>query len=118
MLKLSNSGEVNYCTGLRSTFIMIGHIVRIAKILVPILIIGFGMIDLFKAVVGSKDDNIKKSAKSLVMRLIAGVCIFFLPSLVDFVFSLVDGWSNYQTNYQECFKCIWDVGSCLSNDSD
>ena len=111
-----SAADVNYCTGLRSTFIMIGHIVRIAKILVPILIIGFGMMDLFKAIVGSKDDEIKKAAKSLVMRLIAGVFIFFLPSIVDFVFSLVDGWSNYSTNYQECFKCIWDVGSCLNND--
>ncbi len=112
-----SAADVNYCTGLEPTFIVIGHIVRIAKILVPILIIGFGMIDLFKAIVGSKDDEIKKAAKSLIMRLIAGVCIFFLPSIVDFVFSLVDGWSNYQTNYQECFKCIWDVGSCTNNNS-
>lgn len=105
---------MNYCNGLQSTFIVIGHIVRIAKILIPIIIIGFGMLDFFKAIVGSKDDEIKKSAKSLVMRCIAGVCIFFLPAIIDLVFSWVDGWSeNYQSNYEECFKCIWDVGSCL-----
>ena len=104
---------MNYCNGLQSTFIVIGHIVRIAKILIPIIIIGFGMLDFFKAIVGSKDDEIKKSAKSLVMRCIAGVCIFFLPAIIDLVFSWVDGWSeNYQSNYEECFKCVWDVGSC------
>ena len=108
-----NSTSTNYCSGLKDTFTIIGHIVRLAKILIPIVIIGFGMLDLFKAVVGSKDDEIKKSFKSLIMRCIAGVCIFFLPAFIDLIFSWVDGWeTNYQGSYEECFKCIWDVGSC------
>ena len=104
---------MNYCDGLQSTFIVIGHIVRIAKILIPIVIIGFGMIDFFKAVIGSKDDEIKKSLKSLIMRCIAGVCIFFLPAVIDLIFGWVDSWNgDYQKQYEDCFKCIWDVGSC------
>ena len=38
---------MDYCSGLSSTFIFIGHIVRIAKIFIPIIIIGMGMMDLF-----------------------------------------------------------------------
>ncbi len=104
----------DYCSGLKSTFIVIGHIVRLAKIFVPIVIILFGMLDFFKAVIASKDDEIKKSMKSLLMRALAGVCIFFLPAVIDLVFGWVDGWSNYSTSYTDCFKCIWDVGSCTS----
>uniref|UniRef100_UPI004028F7CA hypothetical protein n=1 Tax=Candidatus Ventrenecus sp. TaxID=3085654 RepID=UPI004028F7CA len=110
----SNSENPNYCTGLRSTFVFIGHLIRLAKILIPIIVIIFGTLDFFKAVTGAKDDEIKKAAKSLLFRALAGVCIFFLPAVIDFIFSLVDGWSNseYESGYQDCFKCVWDVGSC------
>ncbi len=110
----SNSQNPNYCTGLRSTFVFIGHLIRLAKILIPIIVIIFGTLDFFKAVTGAKDDEIKKAAKSLLFRALAGVCIFFLPAVIDFIFSLVDGWSNseYESGYQDCFKCVWDVGSC------
>ena len=110
----SNSENPNYCTGLRSTFVFIGHLIRLAKILIPIIVIIFGTLDFFKAVTGAKDDEIKKAAKSLLFRALSGVCIFFLPAVIDFIFSLVDGWSNseYESGYQDCFKCVWDVGSC------
>ena len=104
---------MDYCSGLKSTFMIIGHIVNIAKILIPIIIIGLGIVDFFKAVVASKDDEIKKSTKSLMMRTIAGVVVFFIPVFIELVFSWVSGWSeNYEKQYQECFKCIWDVNSC------
>ena len=105
---------MDYCSGLSSTFIIIGHIVRIAKIFIPIIIIGFGMIDFFKAIIGSKDDEIRKAIKSLIMRCVAGVVIFFLPAFIDLIFSWVDSWGNYQASYDECFKCIWNVSSCIN----
>lgn len=102
-----------YCTGLKSTFKFIGEIVRLAKIIIPLVIIAFGMMDLFKAVVGSKDGEITKSLKALVFRLVAGVCVFFLPTIVEFVFSWVDGWTNdYENSYQECATCILNVRNC------
>ncbi|HIR74012.1 TPA: hypothetical protein IAB95_00755 [Candidatus Ventrenecus avicola] len=104
---------MDYCSGLSSTFIFIGHIVRIAKIFIPIIIIGFGMIDLFKAIVGSKEDTLMKAVKSLVFRCIAGVCIFFLPALISLIFSWVDAWN--ESEFWGCFNCIWDVGSCTSD---
>lgn len=108
------TGTVNYCEGLKPTFVFIGHLIRLAKILIPIVIIIFGMLDFFKAVTGAKDDELRKSLRSLLFRILAGVCIFFLPAVIDFVFSLVDGWSNseYESNYQNCFKCVWNVSSC------
>jgi len=108
----NTSTEVDY-SGLRSTFVVIGQIVRLAKILIPIIIIGYGAYDFFKAVTGSKDDEIKKSARSLLFRCLAGVCIFFLPAVVDLVFGWVDGWNeNYNSFYQQCFQCIWNVENC------
>lgn len=106
--------ECSTTTGLGPTFIFIGHVIRFAKILIPIVIIGFGVKDLFTAVTGSKDDDIKKAAKTLGIRIAAGVMIFFLPAIVDLVFGWVSEWGKYENDYNACFKCIWDVSSCTT----
>ena len=103
---------VAVCSGdLKSIWKLIGQILFIFKIAVPLLIIIFGAIDLGKAVVASKDDEIKKAAKSLMFRALAGVFIFFIPTLVGFIFTLVDGWSTeYQGEYSICAACISNPG--------
>ena len=70
-----------------------------------------GTIDLGKAVVASKDDEIKKAGKSLAMRLIAAVIIWFVPMLVDAVFSLVDRDADQVSDYKVCQKCVTNPGS-------
>ena len=109
----SSSGVCNPSAGLGPSLIFVGHIIRIAKILIPLVIIVFGIMDFFRAVTAGKDDEIKKSTKSFVWRLVAGVVIFFLPALISFVFSWIENWNNYEGAYEECFKCIWDVGKCI-----
>lgn len=106
----------SFCTDLAPIWQIIGWVLWVFKIAVPIIIIVFGMIDLGKAVVASKDDEIKKSIKSLVMRAIAGVVIFFIPTLVGLIFRLVDGFADaeVQGEYQVCSECITSPGSCES----
>ncbi len=96
------------CSGLAPIWQIIGWVLFVFKIAIPIIIIIFGMIDLGKAVVASKDDEIKKSIKSLVMRAIAGIVIFFLPTLVGLIFSLVGTFSTteYQNEYKICRTCV------------
>lgn len=93
-------------------FKFLGRIFTILKILIPIIIIGFGAFDLSKAVVASKDDEIKKSIRSLAMRALAGVVIFFIPTIVNLVFMLVDDWNKYSTDYSKCSRCISNPGDC------
>ena len=76
-----------FCTGSAGLLQFVGYIITIVKIAIPILIIAFGLLDFGKAVVGSKDDLIKKSALSLLRRVAAGIVIFFLPTLVLTVLS-------------------------------
>ena len=71
------------CTSLSPIWQIIGWVLWVFKIVIPIVIIVFGMIDLGKAVVASKDDEIKKSVKSLVMRAIAGIIIFFTGTAIS-----------------------------------
>ena len=96
------------------TYIFIGNIINIAKIFIPILIIIFGVVDLFGAVVRLKPEEILKSVKKLVFRAIAGILIFFLPAFIDLVFSWVSDWSAYENESKSCFNCIWNVQNCKS----
>ncbi len=102
------------CTKVLPALKFVGHIVAVVKILIPIIIIGLGIMDFFKAVVASKDDEIKKSTRSLIFRCIAGVVIFFLPAFIDLIFSWVSDFKTYESDYKECISCIWNVngGDC------
>lgn len=98
------------CTDLAPIWQIIGWALWVFKIVIPIIIIIFGMIDLGKAVVASKDDEIKKSIKSLAMRAIAGIVIFFIPTLVGAIFSLVGEFSSMKDEYGKCRSCITNPG--------
>ena len=79
-------------------------IVMLIKIVVPILLIIFGMLDLAKAVIASKEDEIKKAQMTFVKRLIAAVIVFFVVSLVQLVVRFVAG--NDENSIMSCFNCF------------
>lgn len=103
------------CSDLREIWQVLGWVLMVFKIVIPILIIVFGMIDLGKAVVASKDDEIKKAIKSLAMRAVAGVVIFFIPILVGAIFGLVDSFQEVKGEYKICQTCITSPGKCGSS---
>ena len=102
----------SYCTGLKSTLRIIGEVVNVIRIAVPLVIIGLACMDLFKTITAGKDDQLFKSLKTIITRIILGVIIFFIPSILDFGFSLVDQWTDYENSYQECVSCILNVKEC------
>lgn len=91
----------------------IGWILTVFKIAIPLLIIGYGMFDLGKAVVGGKDDDIKKASKSLMYRAIAGVLIFFVPTIVMWLFGTVNGYREMPaSNFEKCQDCVLEPWNC------
>lgn len=74
--------------------------------LVPIVIIILGSLDLFKAVIASKEDEIKAAQKLLIKRVIYGVAIFFVTILVTFIFNAL---GNTDTGTQQAgFLSCWN----------
>ena len=90
-----------------------GVIIKIIKIVIPLLIIVFGMIDFSKSVVSSDDKAINKSSMKLVKRIIAGILIYFLPTLVLTLFDYLE-LSDIHTNenFYKCTTCLLDINSC------
>lgn len=79
-------------------------IVTLIKIGVPILLIIFGMLDLGKAVMAQKEDEIKKGWQTFIKRMIAAAVVFFVVVIVQLVLSLVAGDDN--DNVWGCVNCF------------
>ena len=77
-------------------------IINILKFGVPILLIIFGMLDLGKAVIASKEDEIKKGQQTFIKRLIAAIIVFFVVVVVE----LVVGVAASESDKEGISKCI------------
>ena len=64
-------------------------VIPLIQIGIPIILIILGMLDLGKAVVASKEDEIKSAQKLLVKRCIYAIAIFFVVLIVQLVFGLL-----------------------------
>ena len=104
----------DFCSEMSGMLKIVGYVVTIFKVAIPLIIVIYGMIDLGKAVVASKDDEIKKAAKQVGVRLAAGILIYFIPSLVMLVFGWISDYNNLMTEseFQVCSNCILKPGDC------
>ena len=92
---------------------LIGWTLTIFKIAIPILVIALGIFDFGKAVTAAKDDEIKKSVKSLMWRAISGVVIFFIPTIVMWIFRSISTYRSMEqsVSFDNCEACVlrpWD----------
>lgn len=110
-----NGTNLNYnsfCSneGVHSSIKIISAIISIIKIAVPVIIIVLGMIDFFKAVISDDEKAISKATQSLIRRLISGVIVFFIPSILWALLNVIDitdGIHNLNNSeFGICTKCI------------
>lgn len=87
------------CNGLEAVVSVVKFILKIIQWVVPIILIVLGTIDLVKAVVAGKDDDIKKHQQTLIKRIIAAVIVFLIPMLV----SILMGWIG-NDDWKTCWK--------------
>lgn len=88
----------------------VSTLILVIKILVPVLLVVLGSMDLVKAMVAQKEDEIKKGQHILVKRLIAGALVFFVITIVQLVISFVAGSDEKQGT--------WDCVNCFLNGAD
>lgn len=103
-----------FCTGVKPVLQVAGWVLLIFKIIIPLIIVALGAFDLGKAVTSGKDEDIKKNAKSLGMRVFAGVLIFLAPSIILWVFGLISGFSDAkdEIDFPTCETCLLAPYNC------
>ena len=60
----------------------------LVQIVIPIILIVYGMLDMGKAVTAGKDEEIIKSALTFGRLAIAAILVFFVPSIVGWILAL------------------------------
>ena len=63
--------------------------INVLVFVIPIILIVLGVVDLSKAVVSSKEDEVKKAQKMFFTRVIYAVVIFLIPTIVSLLFNLL-----------------------------
>lgn len=114
-------GAIDFCKNTANIWQIIGWVLLIFKIVIPVLLIIFGMVDLGKAVVASKSDEVTKSVKSLAMRAAAAVIIFLIPTVIGIIMGFVADFkdSGAADDFNVCRSCITRPnGECASYAND
>ncbi len=89
------------CTYLNPIISIIKTVLSVVQWAIPIILIVIGTFDIMKAVIASKEDEIKAAQKLLIKRVVYAVVIFLIPTIVHFVFNIVsntdgiDGTGNF-----------------------
>jgi hypothetical protein len=109
---------IEFCNygGVRKTLKILGIILTVVKIAIPMVLILTGIATFFKTVTSGKEDDLKAAALQFFKKMIAGLVIFVLPGLMDYIFdNFVD--SN-KSSFTQCTNCFLDTGSCDVNVAD
>lgn len=97
----------SFCTDVAELWFVVGYAILILKFSFPVIIIALGMFDLGQAIVSNKDDTIKKAFKRIFQRILVGVIIFFIPSMIYWIFGLLNDYSNLENSFYVCKECLF-----------
>lgn len=80
----------------------------VVKFFIPILLIIFCTIDIFKMIVSKKEDEVKKLRKDIFNKIFYAIIIYLIPFLIPFILNLVDGLipMNYDASWKECWDFV------------
>ena len=94
----------SFCSDTVSMWKFIGEIIYIIRIVIPVIIILLGTLDLGKAVMAGEDKKIKEAQKTFIKRIIYGVAIFFIFTIVEVIFGLL-GVETEKGDSKICWDC-------------
>ena len=97
----------------KRTFRFIGMTFVIFKILIPLILVGIGVVNLVQVIIAGKDEDMKKRMQGLFKRIVIGIVIFLLPGIIDFLFDTLNGILGGQdSSISACEDCLLDLKNC------
>lgn len=106
--------DLQYCKGLEGGFDSVlpkaVHMIVLAiQIVVPIILIVFGLMDLAKAVMSNDEKTMKESQGKFIKRIVYAIIVFFVVAIVQLIFNLLgnigatDSSGDKNSNCLSCF---------------
>ena len=101
---------MSYCDDLAPIINLLKAVVGLIQFGIPIMLILFGIMDLGKAVMSSKEDEMKKAQGILIKRFIYAVAVFLIVWIVMLVMNIVadnankDASADSPDSWYECWS--------------
>lgn len=103
---INDAGSLCGQAAIRNVLYLVGVVVAVIRIAVPIILVVIGMIDLVKALTSQDDKQIKSATSLLVKRVVIGVVVFLVPTIVSLLMTVIG-----QPDVKACSKCVTNVWS-------
>ena len=107
--------EAGFCSQTASLWQLVGYFLMIVKIIIPAVLIIMGIITLGKAVISNDEKESKKGYITIVRKIVTAVVIFFVPSIVTALFSIINEFNELKPDYNVCRKCMTNPYSDYCN---
>lgn len=108
--------SLNICSTASGILKIVGIVILVLKIAIPIVLLLTGAITFGSAVIASDEKEMKNATKKLINKAIAAVVIFFLPTLINMVFSLIGEYGDIKESYGPCWTCVLKPSECEVTD--
>jgi len=86
-------------------------LVNVLQVLVPVLLVVFGIIDLLKAMSAQKEEDIANGRKVLFKRIIIGFLVFLMVALTKLVLNIAIENPALKESAVDCINCFIN-GNC------
>lgn len=97
---------LNFCDELGPIVKLVRTIIELIRYGIPVILIIYGMLDLGKAVMAGKEDEMKKAQGTLIKRVIYAVLVFLVVTIVVFIMNIVAD-SGAETSDDTWFNCFF-----------
>ena len=80
----------------------------LVKFFIPILLIIYCTIDIFKIIVSKKEDEIKKLRKDIFNKILYSVLIYLIPVLIPFILNIINNLipMGYDNSWKDCWNFV------------
>ncbi len=84
------------------------EVLDVVHFFVPIVLILFCTIDIFKIIVSKKEDEIKKFRNDVFWKIFYAIMVYLVPYIVPFVLSAADKIlpMEYNNSWKECYDYV------------
>ncbi len=84
------------------------EVLNVIHFFVPIVLIVFCTVDIFRIVITKKEDEIKKLRTGIIWKIVYAIVIFIIPYMVPFILGAVDKIlpMDYDDGWYECYNYV------------
>ena len=100
------SDDVNICEDMSYVIRNFGYILTFIKILLPAIIIIFGVTKFIRVVINGDAKEYTKAVKSMLISFIASVIIFLIPPLIGAILTMVTSYDKEESETKACIACL------------